>query len=107
VVLTPKGKVSRYFFGVGFSPRDLRFAVTEAGQGRIGTPVDNFLLACYHYDPQTGTYGPAIFKIMQILGFSTVAILGTFIYLSLRQEAKAGTLSARKTVAGETTATAK
>lgn len=88
VVLTPHGKVSRYFFGVGFSPRDLRFAVTEAGQGRIGTAIDNFLLACYHYDPATGTYGPAIFRIMQVLGFSTVAILGTFIFLSLRHEAK-------------------
>ncbi|MDX1932113.1 MAG: SCO family protein [Capsulimonadales bacterium] len=86
VVLTPQGKVSRYFFGVGFSPRDVRFAVTEAGQGRIGTAVDNFLLACYHYDPQTGTYGPAVFRIMQVLGISTVAILGSFIFLSIRQE---------------------
>ena len=86
MILTKAGKVSRYFFGVGFAPRDVRLALTEAGQGHIGTAVDNFLLACYHYDPATGTYGPAIFKIMQVLGFSTVAILGTFVFLAIKSD---------------------
>jgi protein SCO1/2 len=86
VVLTPQGKVSRYFFGVGFIARDVKLALTEAGQGHIGTVTDQFLLACYHYDPATGTYGPKIFLLMQILGFSTIALLGGFIFLSLRRD---------------------
>ena len=86
IVLTPQGKVSRYFFGVGFVARDVKLALTEAGQGHIGTVTDQFLLACYHYDPATGTYGPKVFLLMQILGFSTIALLGGFIFLSLRRD---------------------
>jgi protein SCO1/2 len=86
VVLTPKGLVSRYFFGVGFPARDVKLALTEAGRGHIGTVADQFLLACYHYDPATGTYGPKIFLLMQVLGFSTVALIGGFIFMSLRRD---------------------
>jgi protein SCO1/2 len=86
VVLTPKGVVSRYFFGVGFPARDVKLALTEAGHGHIGTVTDQFLLACYHYDPATGTYGPKVFLLMQILGFSTVALMGGFIFMALRRD---------------------
>lgn len=103
VILTKEGKVSRYFFGVAFPPRDVKLAVTEAGKGRIGSVVDNFVLACYHYDPQTGRYGPAVFRIMQVTGFSTVLILGTFIFLSLRADKRT---KLYPTSAGDATGTA-
>ena len=85
-VLTPKGKISRYLLGAVYSPKDMRLSLTEAGQGRIGTVADQFVLACYHYDPQTGTYGPAIFKIIQVMCFATIAIVGGFMLLSFRKD---------------------
>ena len=88
VVLTPQGEVSRYFFGVGYDPRDAKLALTEAGQGRVGSIVDQFILACYHYDPATGTYGPKVFMLLQITGFATVALLGGFIFMALRADVR-------------------
>src|SRR5262249_3620177 len=59
VVLTPSGRVARYFYDVKFSPRDLRLGLVEASAGRVGSPVDKVLLYCFHYDPRDGKYGPA------------------------------------------------
>lgn len=88
VLLTPEGKISRYFFGVAFPAKDVRLALTEAGQGHIGSVADKFVLACYHYDPQTGRYGPAVFKLLQVAGFSTVFALGSFMLISFRKDAR-------------------
>jgi protein SCO1/2 len=79
VVLTPGGKVARYIYGVEYAPNDLRLALVEAASGRIGTPVDQFLLLCYQYDPATGRYGAAIIRIVRIGGILTVATILTFI----------------------------
>ncbi|GAB4456581.1 MAG: SCO family protein [Armatimonadaceae bacterium] len=87
-IITPSGKVSRYFFGVGFPPRDTKLALTEAGEGKIGTLTDHLLLRCYAYDPQQGRYGLAIWRLMQIACTATILILGTFIFLSLRSDIK-------------------
>ena len=54
MVLTPRGQVARYFFGVEYAPRDLRLGLVEAADGKIGTPVDQLLLFCFHYDPAIG-----------------------------------------------------
>ena len=86
MVLTPEGKISRYFYGVEYAPKDLRFALLEAGKGKIGTLVDQILLLCYHYDPMTGRYGFAIKNALRILGALTVLILGFFVISSLRKE---------------------
>ena len=75
-VLTGSGTVSRVLFGVEFAPRDLRFALIEAAEGKIGTPLDAVLLRCFHYDPARGRYGFAILGTIRVLGFLTVAILG-------------------------------
>jgi len=88
VILTPEGEVSRYFFGVGYDPRDAKLALTEAGKGKVGTVIDQFILACYHYDPATGTYGPKVFALLQIAGFATVGLLGAFIFFALRADIK-------------------
>ena len=85
-VLTPDGRVSRYLFGIEYGPRDLRMALVEAANGRIGSVVDQVLLFCYHYDPTRGRYGLAITNVVRLAGILTVAGLGTFILVNLRRE---------------------
>lgn len=84
MVLTPDGRLARYLFGVEYGPRDLRFAIVEASNGRIGSPVDTLLLYCYHYDPMTGRYGLVIMRTLRIAGATTVVALGVFIVAMLR-----------------------
>jgi protein SCO1 len=86
VVLTPQGKISRYFYGVEFSPRDLRLALDEASANKIGSPVDAILLFCCRYDPVTGKYGLVISRVMQLAGGATVLALGGFMALMLWRE---------------------
>ena len=66
MVLTPDGKLARYFYGVKYPSRDLRLGLVEASQGKIGTPVDQILLYCYHYDPATGKYGLLIAHVIRL-----------------------------------------
>ncbi|HEY1233745.1 MAG TPA: SCO family protein [Candidatus Binatia bacterium] len=86
VLLTPQGKTSRYFYGIEFSPRDLRLGLVEAGEGKIGTPIDQLLLFCYHYDPVTGKYGAVVTNVVRVAGILTVLALAAFILLMLRRE---------------------
>ena len=92
MVITPEGKVARYQFGIDFSPRNLRWALVEAANGEIGNVVDKFLLLCYSYDPMTGKYGLVIRSSLQIVGITTVLILGTYIFTMLRRERKSDSL---------------
>ena len=85
-VLTPAGTISRYLLGIDFPARDLRLALVEAADGRIGTAVDQALLYCYHYDPLSGKYGLAILNVVRLGGVLIVAALGIFIVRSLRRE---------------------
>lgn len=79
LVLTPEGRISRYFYGVEYSTRDLRLSLIEASNHRIGSLTDQVLLYCYQYDPETGKYGIAIMAILRIAGIITVLALGGFI----------------------------
>jgi len=72
MVATPYGKLSRYFYGIEYAPRDLRLGLIESSANKIGSPVDQLLLYCYHYDPATGKYGAAVMKIMRTAGVVTV-----------------------------------
>jgi protein SCO1/2 len=85
-LLTPKGVISKYFYGIEFSARDIRFGVIEASEEHIGTPIDDVLLLCYHYDPSTGKYGAAAIDAVRIGGIATMLALGTFLFVSLRKE---------------------
>jgi protein SCO1/2 len=85
-LLTPKGVISKYFYGIEFSARDIRFGVIEASNEHIGTPIDDFLLLCYHYDPSTGKYGAAAIDAVRIAAVATMLGLGTFLFVSLRKE---------------------
>lgn len=86
VILTPKGKISRYLYGVEYSPKSLRLGLVEASKNRIGSPVDRILLLCYHYDPAKGRYGIAIMNLMRVACFATVFCLGGYIIGMLRKE---------------------
>ena len=86
MVLTPQGKVSRYLFGIEYGPRDLRLALVDASSEKIGTAVDQVLLFCYHYDPETGKYGFAIMNTLRVAGVATVLALGAFILVMVRRE---------------------
>jgi protein SCO1/2 len=88
MVLTPSGKVSRYFLGIEYPPRDLRLALVEASQSRIGSVADRLLLLCFHYNPLTGRYGLLITRVVQIAGLSTVAALAGLILLMQRRARK-------------------
>jgi protein SCO1 len=86
MVLTPQGRLSRYFYGIEFAPKDLRLGLIEASQNKIGSIVDQVLLFCYHYDPVTGKYGLVILRTMRIVGVLFVLGLGMYVILMLRRE---------------------
>src|SRR5689334_2631789 len=68
MILTPDGRISRYFYGIEFPGHDVRFGLVDASAGRIGTPIDHVLLFCYHYDPTAATYSASILKIIRLGG---------------------------------------
>ena len=87
VLATGEGKLSRYFFGVEYSTRDLRLGLVEAGQRKIGSVVDQFLLYCYHYDPSMGRYSAAVLNIVRLGGVATVSAFLVF-FLAMRRREK-------------------
>jgi protein SCO1/2 len=89
MLLTPDGRISRYFYGVEFPGRDLRLGLVDASQGRIGTPVDKMLLFCFQYDPSTARYSATILGIMRILAVGTVAGLLLMILIFRKRDLRA------------------
>jgi protein SCO1/2 len=85
MLLTPDGRLSRYFYGVEYPPNDLRLGLVEASQNKIGNAVDQVLLYCYHYDPGTGRYGAIIVNILRIAGAVTIIALGAFLLVMFRR----------------------
>lgn len=88
MVLTPQGKLARYFYGVDYPSRDLRLSLVEASENKIGSPVDQLLLYCYHYDPMTGKYGLVIMNVLRLAGIATVLVLAAFVIVMLRRDRK-------------------
>lgn len=89
LLLTPEGRVSRYLYGIEFSPRDLRLALVEAAANTIGSPVDQLLLYCYRYDPLTGKYGLVVMNVLRVAGTATVVALGAFMFVMFRRDRRA------------------
>jgi protein SCO1/2 len=85
-VITPKGTIAKYFYGIEYSPRDLRLGLVEAADERIGTVIDDFLLACYHYDPASGKYGPTVLGMVRVGAVATILAFAMFLTVSLRRE---------------------
>jgi protein SCO1 len=89
-LLTPKGVIARYFYGIEFSPRDIRFGIIEASEERIGSAIDSVLLLCYHYDPTTGQYGAAVMTMVRIGAVLTMIGFAAFLFVTLRRERASG-----------------
>ena len=85
-LLTGEGHLGRWLYGVSPDPADLKLALTEAGQGQLGSWGDQILLLCYHYDPKTGRYGPVIWTAMRVAGGATAAAIIGLIALALMRE---------------------
>jgi protein SCO1/2 len=89
LVLTPDGRLSRYFYGIEYSPKDLRLALVESGQGHVGSKIDELLLYCYHYDPQSGKYGVIVMNLVRLGGVLTMLAMATFFVMMRRRDAHA------------------
>jgi protein SCO1/2 len=88
-MLTPDHHISGYFYGVEFSPKDLRLGLVQASHNKIGNIGDQVLLYCYHYDPRTGKYGAVVSNILKLAALGTMLILGTFMFVMFRFDHKA------------------
>lgn len=88
--LTPQGKISRYMFGVDYNPRDMKFALLDASNSKIGSLTEQMLVRCYMYDPHSGKYSLQIMRVVQFAGIATVLILGSSIFMLLRWERRHG-----------------
>lgn len=95
MVLTPEGKIARYFYGIAYKPLDFRLGLVEASANKIGTPVDELLLLCCQYDPTTGKYGMVITQVIRVLGTTTVVLLGGFVFIMLRRDRRSRALAGR------------
>jgi protein SCO1/2 len=84
VLLTPGGKITQYYYGVEYPPKDLRLGLIQASQNKIGTLADQVLLYCYHYDPNTGKYGAIISRVLQLSALATILGLGTLMIVLIR-----------------------
>ena len=97
MVLTPRGKLSRYFYGVDYAPSDLRLGVVDASEGKVGSPVDQLLLYCFHYDPVTGKYGAAVMNVIRLFSVVFLIVVGAlFVFLRRRNARRAGALEAAR-----------
>jgi len=88
LILTPDGRIDRYFYGVQYPARDVRLGLVEASEGKIGTLTDHALLYCYQYDPMTGKYGVVVMNVLRAAGGLTVLVLGIFMTLMFLRERK-------------------
>ena len=89
MLLTPDGRISRYFYGVEYPSRDVRLGLVDASAGKIGTPVDRALLFCYQYDPATARYSASILAMIRLGGILTVVCLAVAILIFRRRDSKA------------------
>ncbi|HEY1657551.1 MAG TPA: SCO family protein [Candidatus Sulfotelmatobacter sp.] len=102
MVLTPQGRISRYFYGVDFPPKDLRMGLVEASQNKIGNAVDAVLLYCYHYNPETGKYGAMVGNILALAGGATILLIGGLILVLWRLDRTATKKAAARETARKT-----
>jgi len=87
-IATPEGKLAQYYMGVEYSPKDLRLGLVEASSNRIGSPVDNILTYCYHYDPKTNKHSLIVARVVQLGGLVTMFTLGGFMLVMFRRDAR-------------------
>ena len=86
MILTPEGKVSRYFYGIDYPPGDLKFGIMDSAKEKIGNPAEQLYLYCFHYDPATGTYGLQILRVMRLAAIATLLALGGMFFVFWRRK---------------------
>jgi protein SCO1/2 len=86
MIVTPEGRVSRYFYGINYPARDVKLGLMDATGGKIGSPTDQVQLFCFHYDPATGKYGLVIMNVLRLAGVVTMVLLGGAVFLMLRKD---------------------
>lgn len=84
MIATPEGRLARYLYGVEYEPKDLKLGLIESSHNRIGSPVDQILLLCYHYDPKTGKYGAVVMNVLRLAGVLTLIVMGTALFVLWR-----------------------
>jgi protein SCO1/2 len=89
MIVTPEGRLSKYFYGVEYSARDLRLGLVDASANKIGTPVDQILLFCFHYDPATGKYGALTMSALRVVGAGFVIVCGFVLFAAFRRDTRA------------------
>jgi protein SCO1 len=87
-ILTPQGRLSKYFYGIDYSPKDMRLGLIEASHNKIGNPVDQILLFCYHFDPHAAKYTYFALGLLRVAGAATLLTLGGFVFIMLRRESR-------------------
>lgn len=85
MLTTPQGKMSRYFYGIDYAPKDLKFGIMESAENKVGDLTDKLLLYCYHYDPANGKYGLAILRVMRVAGVATLIGFGAMFFVFWRR----------------------
>jgi len=88
MIVTPSGTMSRYFYGIDYAPKDLKFGLMDSGENKIGNPAEKLLLYCYHYDPASGKYGLAILNVIRLGGVATLMGLGAMVFVFWRRNKK-------------------
>jgi protein SCO1/2 len=96
-IATPDGRLAQYYYGIEYSPKDLRLGLIEASKNHIGTVVDALVLYCYHYDPTTGHYGAIALRVMRLGGILTVLLLGGFVITMVRRDVREGRANTGRT----------
>jgi protein SCO1 len=86
MILTPDGHVARYFYGLDYAVKDVRLSLVEASDNKVGTPVEQIMLYCFHYDPSTGKYSVAVTNLLKVAATITLLALGGFVWVNLRRE---------------------
>lgn len=85
MIVTPEGKMSRYFFGIDYAAKDVKFGLMESAENKVGNPADRLLLYCFHYDPSTGRYGLAIMRVVRIAAVFTILGMAFFGFVFWRK----------------------
>lgn len=86
MIVTPEGKLARYFYGIDYAPKDLKFSLMESADGKIGSAAEKLFLYCYHYDPSTGKYGFAVLRAMRLGGIVTLLVIGISLVVFWRRD---------------------
>ncbi len=89
MVVTPEGRLSRYLYGIDYSPKDLKFSIMESTKNEIGNPAEQLYLYCFHYDPSTGKYGLAILRVLRLGGVAVLCGLGIMFFVFWRKNKRA------------------